>query len=139
MAGVVQAINTFCFPAYQVCCRAHCRVIHWSSDSVNGSKSTVLHLMMKIVDLPYNTRDKLISFYLGKQIYNTIEYIIVTLCNATMSLFSAIIGLKHPHLKCGKHMYRWRAFESVWSELLKKDQSSHPNLWKAPNYDLHQI
>ena len=36
-------------------------------------------------------------------------------------------------------MYRWRAFESVWSELLKKDQSSHPNLWKAPNYDVHQI
>ena len=36
-------------------------------------------------------------------------------------------------------MYRWRAFESVWSELLKKDQSSHPNLWKAPNYDIHQI
>ena len=29
--------------------------------------------------------------------------------------------------------------ESVWSELLKKDQSSHPNLWKAPNYDVHQI
>ena len=23
-------------------------------------------------------------------------------------------------------MYRWRAFESVWSELLKKDQSGHP-------------
>ena len=36
-------------------------------------------------------------------------------------------------------MYRWRAFESVWSELLKKDQSSHPNLWKAPNYDEQQI
>ena len=36
-------------------------------------------------------------------------------------------------------MYRWRAFESVWSELLKKDQSGHPNLWKAPNYDVHQI
>ena len=29
--------------------------------------------------------------------------------------------------------------ESVWSELLKKDQSGHPNLWKAPNYDVHQI
>ena len=36
-------------------------------------------------------------------------------------------------------MYRWRAFGSVSSELLKKDQSSHPNLWKAPNYDIHQI
>ena len=36
-------------------------------------------------------------------------------------------------------MYRWRAFESVLSELLKKDQSGHPNLWKAPNYDVHQI
>ena len=64
---------------------------------------------------------------------------IVTLCNATIGLFLAIIGLKHYHLKCEKHMYRWRAFESVWSELLKKDQSSHPNLWKAPNYDVHQI
>ena len=30
-------------------------------------------------------------------------------------------------------------FESVWSELLKKDQSGHANLWKAPNYDVHQI
>ena len=29
--------------------------------------------------------------------------------------------------------------ESVWSELLKKDQSGHPNLWKAPNCDVHQI
>ena len=29
--------------------------------------------------------------------------------------------------------------KSVWSELLKKDQSGHPNLWKALNYDLHQI
>ena len=29
--------------------------------------------------------------------------------------------------------------ESVWSELLKKDQSGHPNIWKAPNYDVHQI
>ena len=36
-------------------------------------------------------------------------------------------------------MYRWRAFESVRSKLLKKDQSSHPNLWKAPNYDVQQI
>ena len=36
-------------------------------------------------------------------------------------------------------MYCWRAFESVWSELLKKDQSGHPNLWKATNYDVHQI
>ena len=36
-------------------------------------------------------------------------------------------------------MHCWRAFESVWSELLKKDQSGHPNLWKAPNYDVHQI
>ena len=36
-------------------------------------------------------------------------------------------------------MYRWRAFESVWSELLKKDQSGHPNLRKASNYDIHQI
>ena len=36
-------------------------------------------------------------------------------------------------------MYCWRAFESVWSELLKKDQSGHPNLWKATNYDEHQI
>ena len=27
--------------------------------------------------------------------YNTIEYIIVTLCNATIDLFSAIIDLKH--------------------------------------------
>ena len=36
-------------------------------------------------------------------------------------------------------MYRWRAFESVWSELLKKDQSGHPNLWKAPNYNVHQF
>ena len=36
-------------------------------------------------------------------------------------------------------MYSWKAFESVWSELLKKDQSSHPNLWKAPNWDIHQI
>ena len=24
-------------------------------------------------------------------------------------------------------MYHWRAFGSVWSELLKKDQSGHPN------------
>ena len=29
--------------------------------------------------------------------------------------------------------------ESVQSELLKKDQSDHPHLWKAPNYDVHQI
>ena len=29
--------------------------------------------------------------------------------------------------------------ESVWSELLKKDQSGHPNIWKALNYDVHQI
>ena len=29
--------------------------------------------------------------------------------------------------------------KSVWSELLKKDQSGHPNLWKASNYGLHQI
>ena len=36
-------------------------------------------------------------------------------------------------------MYCWRAFGSVWSELLKKDQSGHPNLWKATNYDVHQI
>ena len=28
-------------------------------------------------------------------------------------------------------MYRWRAFESFSSELLKKDQSGHSNLWKA--------
>ena len=56
-----------------------------------------------------------------------------------MGLFSAIIGLKHQHLKCEKHIYRRRAFESVWSELLKKDQSGHPNLWKAPNCDVHQI
>ena len=28
--------------------------------------------------------------------------------------------------------------ESVW-ELLKKDQSGHPNLWKATNYDVHKI
>ena len=63
----------------------------------------------------------------------------VTLCNATIGLFSVIIGLKHQHLKCEKCMCRWRAFESVWSELLKKDQSGHPNLWEAPNYDVHQI
>ena len=29
--------------------------------------------------------------------------------------------------------------ESVWSGLLMKDQSGHPNFWKAPNYDVHQI
>ena len=64
---------------------------------------------------------------------------IVTLSNATMGLFSAIIGLKHWHLKCEEHMYRWRESESVWSELLKKDQSGHINLRKASNYDVHQI
>ena len=36
-------------------------------------------------------------------------------------------------------MYRWRASESFSSELLKEDQSGHPNLWKAPNNDVHQI
>ena len=36
-------------------------------------------------------------------------------------------------------MNGWRAFESVWSELLKKDESGHPNLRKASNYDVHQI
>ena len=56
-----------------------------------------------------------------------------------MGLFSAIIGLKHQHLKCEEHMNGWRAFESVWSELLKKDESGHPNLRKASNYDVHQI
>ena len=53
-------------PANPVCRSAHCRDIHWSSDSVHGSNSTVLHSMIKIVDLTYNTRDKIISFYLGK-------------------------------------------------------------------------
>ena len=36
-------------------------------------------------------------------------------------------------------MYCRRVFERVQSELLKRDQSSHPNLWKAPDYDVHQI
>ena len=36
-------------------------------------------------------------------------------------------------------MYRWRAFENVWSELLEKHQSGHSNLWKASNYDARQI
>ena len=85
-------------------------IYRWSYDSVRSSNSTVLHWVIKIVDLQYNTCDKLICFYLGKQIYNTIEYAIVTLCNASMGLFSAIIGLKHPNLKCDKHMYLWRTF-----------------------------
>ena len=51
----------------------------------------------------------------------------------------ALIGLKHYRLKCEKRMNRWRAFEHVWSELLKNDQSGHPNLRKAPNYDVDQI
>ena len=38
----------------------------------------------------------------------------VTLCNATMGLFLAIIGLKHYHLKCVKHM-----LESVWERLVR--------------------
>ena len=37
----------------------------------------------------------------------------VTLCNATIDLFLAIIGLKHYHLKCVKHM-----LESVWERLV---------------------
>ena len=53
-------------PANPVCRSAHCRDIHWSSDFVHGSNSTALHSMIKIVDLTYNTRDKIISFYLGK-------------------------------------------------------------------------
>ena len=36
-------------------------------------------------------------------------------------------------------MYCRRVFGRVQSELLKRDQSSHPNLWKAPDYDVHQI
>ena len=47
---------------------------------------------------------------LGKQIYISIEYTIVTLSNVTIDLFSAIIGLKHQHLECEKHMHRWRVF-----------------------------
>ena len=35
--------------------------------------------MIQKIDLPYYTRDLLIFFYLGKKIYNTIEYTIVTL------------------------------------------------------------
>ena len=38
----------------------------------------------------------------------------VTLCNATIGLFLAIIGLKHYHLKCVKHM-----LESVWERLVR--------------------
>ena len=120
--------TAFCFPAYAACRRVHCRVIHWSSDSFHCSYSTVLHSMIKMVDLPYNNGDQLICFYLKKQIYDRIEYTTVTLCNATIGLFSATIGLKHQHLKCEKHIYRWRAFESIQSELLKKDQSGHSNL-----------
>ena len=56
-----------------------------------------------------------------------------------MGLFAPQKGLKHYHLKCTKHLYRWSAFERVWSELLKKDQSGHTNLWKASNYDLQRI
>ena len=58
-----KSINTFsrstafCFPAYPACRRVHCRVIQWSSDFFHCSNSTVLHSMIKIVDLPYNTRD----------------------------------------------------------------------------------
>ena len=38
--------------------------------------------MINIVDLLSNSRDYLICFYLGQQIYNTIKYTIVTMCNA---------------------------------------------------------
>ena len=42
----------FTFPAF-----AKGRVIRWSSDSFHCSNSTGLHSMIKIVDLPHNTRD----------------------------------------------------------------------------------
>ena len=51
--------------------------------------------MTQKIDSPFYTRDLLIFFYLGKKIYDTIEYTIVTLCNTTIGLFSVIIGLKH--------------------------------------------
>ena len=38
--------------------------------------------MINAVDLPFNSRDYLIYFSLEQQIYNTIKYTIVTLCNA---------------------------------------------------------
>ena len=98
---LLKPINTFNFNdrlPYPACRRAHCRVIHWSSDYFHSSNSTVPHSMIEIVDLPCNTRDKLIFFFLGKQIHNIIEYTIVTLCVATIGLFSAIIGLKHQHV-----------------------------------------
>ena len=46
--------------------RVQCRFIQWSSDSFHYFNSTVLHSMIRKVHLPYNTRDKLICFYLGK-------------------------------------------------------------------------
>ena len=62
MAGVAQAyqhlltISAFCFPAYPTCRRVHGKVIYWPSDSFRCSNSAVLHSMIKIEDLPYNTR-----------------------------------------------------------------------------------
>ena len=41
-------------------------IVRQSSDSVHNSNSTVLHSTIKIVDLPYNNRDKLVSFNFGK-------------------------------------------------------------------------
>ena len=38
--------------------------------------------MINTVDLPFNSRDYLICFSLEQQIYNTIKYTIVMLCNA---------------------------------------------------------
>ena len=66
--AMVHTIRSFVFPCPR--CRRRRGLlkvpIHWSSDSVRSSNSNVLHSMIKVIDLPYNTRDKLTSFYLGK-------------------------------------------------------------------------
>ena len=79
MAGVAQAYQHLLTIDYLslsgLSGASPCGVIHWSSDSFHFSNSTVPHSMIKIIDLPYNTHDLLICFYLGKLICNTIEYL----------------------------------------------------------------
>ena len=55
--GPMNTIGQLLLSGLPACQLTQVRVIHWSSDSIYFSNSTVLHSVVKIVDLPYNTRD----------------------------------------------------------------------------------
>ena len=110
----------------------HRRVIHWSSDSFHNypsfndqdSRFTIQHsrlvnlLLHRKVDLQFNC------------VYNS---------NAVKDYDRPFLGHNRSQTVALTMLETHVPLESVWSELLKEDQSCHSNLWKATNYDVNQI